>query len=235
MHCAFSGQGNKTIVYLHGWGADGTCFAPVAACLGDCHNVMPDLGGFGKSPCPPAEGWRVADYAEAVRLLCVQYNIQHATFVCHSFGCRVALVLAANCPGLTDGLLLYAPAGLRSPSVRRFAHVAVYKVQKAFRGLLGMPQKSNVGSADYVATPDCLKPTFVKVVNQDLSRFARRVRCPSLVVCGKCDTTTPPKSAARMAKLIPQGNLQLIDGDHFTLFSRPKVFARIVREFTLGV
>lgn len=134
-----------------------------------------------------------------------------------------------------DRRLVAVRPGRTSQSVRRFARVAAYKVQKAFRGLLGMPQKSNVGSADYVATPDCLKATFVKVVNQDLSRFARRVRCPSLVVCGKCDTTTPPKSAARMAKLIPQGNLQLIDGDHFTLFSRPKVFARIVREFTLGV
>lgn len=230
MHCAFSGGGQRTIVYLHGWGADGRCFAPVAACLPEFYNVMPDLNGFGKSPSPPEEGWNVADYAEQVRLLCTQYNIQRATFVCHSFGCRVALCLASAYPELCDGLLLYAAAGLRRFSPLRTIRVAVYKGKKSFRRLLGLPVKPS-GSADYLATADNLKSTFVKVVNTDLSACARRVRCPVLVLNGNADNVTPPSHAKRLCRLLPRGNLRLLDGDHFSLFYTPSVFAKIVQEF----
>lgn len=231
MHCAFFGNGNKTIVYLHGWGADGRCFAPVAACLPEFYNVMPDLNGFGKSPSPPKEGWNVTDYAEQVRLLCAQYNIQRATFVCHSFGCRVALCLAADYPELCDGLVLYAAAGLRRFSLLRTLRVAKYKCTKTLRRLAGLEVKP-CGSADYIATADNLKSTFVKVVNTDLSSYARRVRCPVLLLNGNADNVTPPSHAKRLRRMLPRADLHLLDGDHFSLFYTPSVFAKIVQEFS---
>lgn len=234
MHCAFFGKGDNTIVYLHGWGADGTIFAHVANRLPYYANVMPDFNGFGKSAMPPSSGWTVADYAEALHMFFVQYNIQHATIVAHSFGARVGIVFAATYANFCDKMLLFAPAALRKKSVVRACKVAWYKVNKSLRKLVGIPPLQSVGSGDYRNCPKELRPTFVKVVNQDLSRYARRVACPVLVVNGRDDTATPLSHAQNLTKLFPHGQLQIIDGDHFALFRNPDAFARIVDCFVRG-
>ena len=231
MHCNFFGSGEQTIVYLHGWGTNGECFLPTVRFLPHFYNVMPDFNGFGRSPMPPTSGWTVADYAEAVRMLFLQYNIQHATIVAHSFGCRVAAVLAATYPHLCEKMLFFAPAGLRAVSVKRWFKVAAYKVAKGFRRLTGGSLPTDCGSADYKACPMALKNTFVKVVNGDLKPYLRRVPCRVLVVNGRDDTETTLRHAKRLSGMLPHGCLQAIDGDHFVLFYSPTAFARLITTF----
>lgn len=233
MHCTFVGNGDKTVVYLHGWGADGGCFGSVVDNLPQYTNVMPDFNGFGKSPMPPQEGWCVADYAEALKNLLLVYNIQRATFVAHSFGGRVALVFAATYPNFCDKLFLFAPAGLRRPSLARWTKVACYKVAKRF-AIACKRQIPVGGSENFRQCAPQLKNTFVKVVSQDLSQYAKRVVCPTLIVNGKQDKQTPPWHAKRLNRLIANSCLQFVDGGHFELFLHPKAFAKIVESFVEG-
>lgn len=231
MHCRFYGKGATTVVYLHGWGASGDCFLPVAKQLPNYCNVMPDLNGFGYSPMPPERGWEVEDYAESVHMLFLQYNIQHATIVAHSFGCRVATVFAATYPQFCQKMLFVAPAGLKMPSLRVSLRVARYKTAKFFRRLVGLPPPTGYGSRDYADCPEGLRKTFVKVVNKDLSVYAKRVPCGVLVVNGLQDVETTPKHAKNLCKLLPKGQLQLVEGDHFVLFRSPSAFAKLVKTF----
>lgn len=231
MHCNFFGSGEQTIVYLHGWGTNGECFLPTVRFLPHFYNVMPDFNGFGRSPMPPTSGWTVADYAEAVRMLFLQYNIQHATIVAHSFGCRVATVLAATYPHLCDKMLFFAPAALRSPSIKRWFRVAHYKAAKALRRFVGDSAPTGHGSADYNACPPELRNTFVKVVNGNLTSYIRRVPCRVLVVNGREDTETTLRHAERLTRMLPHASLQAIDGDHFALFYSPTAFARLITTF----
>lgn len=228
MHCVFLGKGDRIIVYLHGWGADGSIFNSVASRLNGYTNVMPDFNGFGKSAMPPSSGWSVADYAEALHMLFVQYNIQRATIVAHSFGARVGIVFAATYANFCDKMVLFAPAALRKRSISRRCKESWYKATKLLRKIVGMSPKKNVGSEDYRRCPEGLRATFVKVVKQDLSFYARRVTCPVLVVNGREDQATPPSHARKLCRLLRLGQLQLIDGDHFVLFRMPNTFARIV-------
>lgn len=216
----------KPIVFLHGWGCDGSIFLSVAANLVNFKSYLPDFNGFGKSPMPPQSGWNVENYAESVRLFFKQHNLRNVCVVSHSFGCRVAMVLAAKYPDSVQKMLLVAPAGLRSFSLKRKVKVLKYKFCKHFN-----PNKSGCGSTDYNACDQRLKNTFVKVVNQDMRGFAKRIKCPVLIVNGKSDSETPLKHARRLNKIIPNCTLAEIDGGHFAFFRNPAAFAQTVTYF----
>lgn len=225
MYFAEKGSG-KTVVYLHGWGCDGSIFLPVANKLPRLRNVLVDMRGFGKSDPPPASGWRVADYAEDLYDFFQKQGIDRATLVCHSFGCRVALVFAATHPDRAERLLLVAPAGIRRFSLKRWLRVRRYKIKKFF----GKTELSHA-SDDYLNCNDALRATFVKVVNEDLSRYAKRVICPALIVAGRNDEAVPLWQARTMGRLIRQSSLAEIDGDHFAFFRSPVAFAQTIQNF----
>ncbi len=226
MHCYSFGSGSP-IVYLHGWGCDGTIFMPVAKKMPCFNNVMVDFNGFGKSQPPPESGWTVERYASELYLFFLQYNLQNAVIVAHSFGCRVALVFAAKYPQLVKKMLLFAPAGMRRFSVKRTARVLCFKLGR----FLGLSGTKELGSDDYKACNAAMKNTFVKVINDDLSRFAKRVVCPTLIVCGDGDKQVPLWQAKKLHRLIKGAQLTVIGGDHFSLFSTPARFAEIIEIF----
>lgn len=219
-------------MYLHGWGSNGGIFQPVAEQLPSYANYLVDFVGFGQSDKPPIEGWTVLDYANDVLSFLDEQDLQHVTIVGHSFGCRVAMVLASLHPNRVGKLLLVAPAGLRKPSFRRLCKVARYKIHK-FLCEMGLCQNitAHYGSADYNACEDCIKNTFVKVVNQDLSVFAKKIVCPTLIINGNKDTQTPLKHAQNLQKLIKTSSLVEIDGDHFAFFRHPQAFAQTIKLF----
>lgn len=223
--------GNGTpVVFLHGWGCDGNIFMPIASKLQNFSCFLPDFNGFGKSPKPPKKGWSVEEYAEALYVFFVEHNLQRASIVAHSFGCRVAIVFAAKFPSLVEKMLLFAPAGIRNFSFSRWFKVKMYKISRIFHPK-NQSLQTKFGSADYLACDEQMRTTFVKVVNQDLSSFAKKVRCPTLIVNGKFDASTPLSHAERLQKLLPHGALVAIEGGHFDFFANPTAFAQTISFF----
>lgn len=227
MYCETFGQG-RPVLYLHGWGASGAIFKPVINLLPAYLNIAVDFAGFGNTPPPPKEGFTVLDYAEQTAELLRGKNIEKTVIVAHSFGCRVAVVLAATYPELVDRMLLFAPAGIRRFSLKRWCKIRLYKLKKRLFKSRIKPS----GSADYQATSEELKSTFIKVVNQDLSPYARKIRCKTLIVAAKQDAAVPYKDAKRLNKLIKNSDFAGVDGDHFALFYSPAAFAKTVKLFT---
>ncbi len=215
-----------TVVYLHGWGCDGSIFSPVVDKLPNLHNILVDMRGFGKSDPPPAAGWNVGDYAEDLYDFFQKQGIVRAALVCHSFGCRVAMVFAATHPELVSRILLVAPAGIRRFSLKRWLHVRRYKFKKLF----GKIDISNA-SDDYLNCSDTMRATFIKVINEDLSRYAKRIICPVLIVAGRDDAAVPIWQARTLRRLIPESSLVEIEGDHFAFFRSPRAFAQTIQNF----
>ena len=224
------GQG-VPVVYLHGWGCDGQMFLPIVKHLPNYRNYMVDFAGFGNSEEPPACGWTVDDYAEQLKEFLSEHNLTGVTLVGHSFGCRVALVLAAKYPELVSRMLLVAPAGLRKFSLSRWCKVRAYKLSKLISKLRKTTPTVKYASEDYTNCSQAMRATFVKVVNQDLSAYAKRVKCPVVIVNGRQDTATPLAHAQRLHKLIAGSSLVEIDGDHFAFFRAPIAFANTVKNF----
>lgn len=227
----------EPVVVLHGWGGRIESMAPVVHCLAQSRRVLAlDLPGFGESPAPET-AWGTADYAAFVTDVLAGAGVERADFVGHSFGAKASLYLAAT-SGLVKRLVLAGSSGLRTPpSFQARAKRAVSRAGRA-AGRLGPPGAAlrdalyrRIASEDY-RNAGPLRPTFVKVVNEDLSDLLPRVKASTLLVWGTEDDAVPVAHARTMEKRIPDAGLVLFEGaGHFAYLDEPDRFCRVVQHF----
>ncbi len=232
-----SGQGS-TIVVLHGWGGRIESMAPVLSCLqANFHVVAFDLPGFGESPVPDGV-WGTPDYAAFVRDALSDLGVTSADFLGHSFGAKTSLYLAATHRDLVSRLVLQGSSGLRTPpSLQARAKRIISKGAKA-AGALGPPGRAvrqaifdRIASQDY-REAGLMRPILVKVVNEDMSPFLKRIGCPTLLVWGSEDDAAPLAHGRTMEKLIPDAGLVVFEGaGHFAYLDEPDRFCKIVKHF----
>jgi pimeloyl-ACP methyl ester carboxylesterase len=241
--CHVQGQGDP-VVLLHGWGTSSQSLDGVAACLLPGHRVVAvDLPGFGWSHAP-SEAWGTAHYADHVRRLLSELGIASGVFVGHSFGGRIAIHLAAHHPSLVSRLVLVASAGVRPKRGVRY-HVRVLTT-KGLRRLLTLPGlervgtrllsrwQAKVGSRDYRAAGR-LRPTLVKVVNEDLTPILASVQAPTLLLWGDRDDEVRRVAVDAMATTIPHARLVVFPGaGHFPFQDAPEEFCRHLTAFLRG-
>jgi pimeloyl-ACP methyl ester carboxylesterase len=201
-----------------------------------------DFPGFGQSDLP-SQPWGVPDYAHNLRELLLQIGFYPADIIAHSFGGRVAIVLAATWPEMVRRMVLVASAGIRmqSPRVR-----LIRALTRTIRIVFGLPGLSlfrrrvqealnrRFASSDYLQA-GALRPTFSRVVGQDLREYAARIKAPTLLVWGELDTETPLAQAKVLESLIPDSGLVVFPGaGHFCYLERFPRFSLIVAEFLKG-
>lgn len=234
------GQGDP-VVLLHGWGTSSQSLAGAAACLAPVFQVISvDLPGFGWSQAPAAP-WGTADYADHVRRFLDERGVSRAALLGHSFGGRIAIHLASHLPDRVACLILVASAGLRPPRGPRY--YARVTTAKALRRLLTLPGlegvghrllmrwQARVGSRDYLAAGR-LRPTLVKVVNEDLTPILATVQAPTLLVWGDQDQEVRRPAMEVMVSAIPRARLTVFPGaGHFPFQDAPEAFCRAATEF----
>src|SRR5690348_16912558 len=93
------------LLLIHGSGASGASWGPVAGALAGHHHVIRlDLPGCGQSP--PARSYDVPDQAGRVAMLLDDLGLRHVTLAGHSSGGYVATALAEQRPDLVGSLAL---------------------------------------------------------------------------------------------------------------------------------
>ena len=214
------------VLLLHGWGADIAAMMPIAnevARLGKMA-VCVDFPGFGKSDLPPA-AWGVREYADTTKALIDKLGIRGCDLVCHSFGGRVTIMLAAEDETLFKRLVLVDAAGIRPKrTIKYYIKTYSYKlakrlvriklVNKAFR--LDVKIKS-AGSDEYKSLSGVMRETFVKVVNLDLTDKLDKIKNETLLIWGENDTATPLYMGRLMEKKIERAGLAVIENaGHFS-------------------
>lgn len=200
---------------------------PIAYRLKGYKFIVPDFFGFGKSPHPdyPLE---LADYADGVLDILKKENIDKAVFICHSFGGRVGCFIASQCKDLVERLVLCDSAGIKPRrTIKYYVKVWFYRIRKK----LGL-NIDNCGSAEYRELSPFMKRTFVNVVNYDQKKEMNNICCPTLIVWGKKDKTTPLYMARKMKRLIKNSTLVVLDGaGHFAYADDVERFVGLVRVF----
>ncbi len=91
-------RGKPDLLLVHGWTSFATSWSGVAEHF--CHRyhiVAPDLRGHGESD-KPATGYRLRDFAEDIRQLIANLNLQKPAYVGHSWGGNIGTILAADSP-----------------------------------------------------------------------------------------------------------------------------------------
>ena len=213
------GDGTPRILWLHGWGRSSTDFSAAAEILArsGVPSVALDLPGFGASPLPSVAGGArmYADLlAPVVREI---FGDTPLVVVGHSFGGRVATVMAARHPEMFSNLVLTgAPLMAREGGPRRspWAYRAIKKL--AALGFVSSVRleraKQKYGSADYRAASGQLRDILVATVGESYEAEVALITAPTTLLWGADDHDVPVTVARRsIERMKAQANLVILE------------------------
>ena len=187
------GEG-KDILLLHGWGQNIEMMKMLGDNFSDRFRItILDFPGFGLSE-EPSESWTIKDFADMLDEFVKELGIKKPIIMGHSFGGRVAIRYSAD--HVVEKIVLFG-----SPCVREERELPLsVKILKGIKKLPGMDKigefaKNYIGSRDYKAASPIMRQTLVDVVNEDLSKYAKEIDCPTLLIWGENDTEAPVEDA----------------------------------------
>lgn len=239
-----SGNGEKTVIILQGWGTKLEYYDSIAALLKEKYRVLQfDFPGFGGSD-EPKEPWGVSEYTDMFVELIGKLGINKASLIGHSFGGRVILKLAGikNTGFEAEKILLVDSAGIlpKKTFAQKFK-IRQYKLLKKIYAnkviYFLFPEivdewKSRQGSEDYRNASQIMRACLVKTVNEDLTENLSLIKNETLIVWGEKDDSTPLSDARLMNERIEDSGLVVIPGaGHFSYLERQDIFNPVLCRF----
>lgn len=230
----------RPVVLMHGWGCNLSTVRSIASILETgMHVYNMDLPGHGKSP-EPNTIWGVPEYTDMVKEFIDSLQLRDPVLIGHSFGGRIAIMLASQRP-ITKMLLVDA-AGIKPKRPLKY-YIKVYSFKTAGHVLpviLGKRRTQRIldewrgkaGSADYRQASPVMRQIMSKAINQDLTSLLPSIQASTLLIWGEKDTATPMRDARIMEKNIPDAGLvSFPDAGHFSFLDQPGQFRAVIREF----
>ena len=259
------GTGPDT-VFLHGGGPGCTGwsdFGPVSELFAaDRRCVIPDILQYGKSEKVRISGpmWNY-HAAKTIALLDV-LGIDQADFVCNSWGGTIALNLAARYPDRVRSLVVtgsmpvfYGPlaplpeGGRRGRNARDLYYGGEGPTREKMRTLIGglewydpsaLPEQTldlryqqslDPGERELAARSDSPRGDW-----QDLTTELGQVQAPTLFIWGMQDAFLTPDYPLMLARMVPNGNLHIMDhASHHLQEERPANYHAVVSGFLQSV
>lgn len=230
----------RPVVLMHGWGCNFSTVRSIAAILETGMHVFNlDLPGHGKSPEPPTI-WGVGEYTDFVKNFIDTLKLQDPVLIGHSFGGRIAIMLASQRP--LSKMMLVDAAGIKPKRHLKY-YIKVYSFKTAKHVLplvLGKKRalktldawRGKAGSADYRQASPIMRQIMSKAINQDLTPLLSSIKASTLLIWGEKDTATPMRDARIMEKNIPDAGLvSFPDAGHFSFLDEPGPFRAVAKEF----
>lgn len=223
------GEG-RDIILLHGWGQNIEMMKPLGDNFSNRFRItILDLPGFGESE-EPHEIWTIDKYELFLEEFTKELKIKKPIVIGHSFGGRLAIRYSARNP--IEKLVLFG-----SPCIRISEELPLYvKILKGLKKLPGMNNigeymKKYIGSRDYKAASPIMRQTLVEVVNEDLSKYAREIEEPTLLIWGDRDTEAPLNEAKELEKIMIDAALIVLPGTHYAYLENLQQVVNILNNF----
>lgn len=226
-----NGDNNLCYVFLHGWGMKKEYFDKIISQLDVNGQILSlDFFGFGNST-EPKEYFDTYEYAYYIYLKLKKLNIKSIVLIGHSFGGRIAILLSSLFDIDVKALILTSSAGINYCNVKNKLKILRYKFCKTLvkLKLLKKDRLNKFGSADYKNCNEVMKSVFVKVVNQDLRKHLKNIKCNTILVWDKKDKETPYIIAKILYKNI--NNSKIINyknGGHFVFLYNISKFSQLI-------
>ena len=212
------GNGNKDIIFLHGWGANKEIMKVFAPYFKEFRQIYIDMPGFGKSSNKYV--LTTKDYAKIIDEFLKNINVKKNIIVGHSFGGKVATLLKP------DLLILLASAGIVLPkplSIR--AKIKLYKFLKKFGG---SKFRKFFVSKDVKEMSENMYETFKNVVDENFEEIFKSYNGDVIVFGGNKDTAVPFIAVKKQGELLKSKPI-ILNGDHYFFFKNPQNI-QIIRE-----
>jgi pimeloyl-ACP methyl ester carboxylesterase len=220
-------SGANIVMLHHGLGSIRSWKRQIPVLAENGYNVLVyDRWGYGRSdPRPAFETYFLHHEAEEAIYLLERLGINQASFIGHSDGGSIAIILAARFPEITQSLILVA------------AHIYVEPKMEDGLRLIKMasqqPPFSTALEREHSTRAQTLVQSWLNCWNQhgpqtlDLANELRAVKCPTFVIQGENDEHATPQHAEDIAGGINQAALWLIPNvghmppqEHSTEFNR---------------
>lgn len=242
-------RGNGTpIVLLHGVGGNALWFKPLMRALDSRHVIALDMPGHGGSTDAPS--WEIEPLAELVCAVSNDLVKGRAVWGGHSWGGKLAAMIAATHAETTDALLLIDPSpasGIPIPA-EMFVDVTFARelgpwvsLEKATKSVSSLPQYINwnedlacaferglVRGADGMLRARISRETLIAIcaaAGADHSDTIRRVSCPTLLVVA--DESVGWQEAINFA-VLPHATRAVIRSNHWLMAGNPAELNRVV-------
>ncbi|HTT59402.1 MAG TPA: alpha/beta hydrolase [Acidimicrobiales bacterium] len=201
------GTGPIRVVWLHGWARSARDFSAAAQRLADrgIASVALDLPGFGSSPAPDSPGGAQL-YAELIVPCLREISESPLVLVGHSFGGRVALLVASTHPELVrelvlTGVPLVRIGPTRQPS-RRYRLVRWLAGHHLITEARLESARQKFGSRDYRNASGVIRDVLVATTQENYESALSSLQTPVSFLWGEGDDQAPPEVAERAAQLV---------------------------------
>ena len=232
----------QTVLILHGWPSEGNRWHAVAENIAreGFEVVVPDLPGFGESS-DPAQPWTSKNYVETIKQFMGELDMKRVIVFGHSFGGKIAALIAASHSKRVKQLILFAAA--IQPSKKGFKYFATYipaKIAKFILTILPIPPLKRLGNkivARITGVPrfegrDAMKQTLHSVVKEDVRSDLKKIKTPTLILWGTKDKVTPLSMGRTAKHAIADSTLvTLKDLDHRAHLTHPGKVAEVVTSY----
>ncbi|GLI28900.1 alpha/beta hydrolase [Agromyces rhizosphaerae] len=256
----------RTMVLVHGFRGDHHGLEPVVAQLDGVRILAPDLPGFGASGPLPGTHDIDGYAAWLREFVAHQQLTEPPVVLGHSFGSIVVAAAVAGGLEASAVVLvnpIAAPALEGPRAVLTKAAIAYYRLAALLPERMGFALLRNraivrVMSMSMAKTGDrglrrfihgqhdryfsvfhdrrMLLEAFRASVGSNVSDYAAEVRVPVLLVAAERDDITPLEAQHRLAELLPDSRLRVIDGvGHLIHYETPGAAAGYIRAFLSGL
>jgi 2-hydroxy-6-oxonona-2,4-dienedioate hydrolase len=215
------------VVLVHGAAVSSRHMAETAKALATHFPVYaPDFPGHGESENPP----RVLDargLAESTAAWIAATGITRAHLLGNSFGCQVIAELAVRHPDLVDRIVLQGPTV--DPQAHGPPQIARWFVNSLREG---MTQPNATFGQWAKAGPRVFVRTLLFMDRHRIERALPHVQAPTLIIRGSRDPIIPQRWAEEATRMLPDGRLEVIEGEtHTIVLSAPQRLVRVVVPF----
>jgi pimeloyl-ACP methyl ester carboxylesterase len=222
------GSSEIRVVWLHGWARSAQDFTLAANALAErgISSVALDLPGFGASPVPEAPGG-ARHYADLVLPSLREIAHEPLVLVGHSFGGRLAVVLAAEHPELVHSVVLTGVPLLRTqppaPSPRAYRAVRWLAAHHLVGATRLERARQKYGSSDYQRAHGVMRDVLVANVNETYEPELEQLTMPVAFIWGGGDREAPYEIATTAAALVngPTTLRELAGVGHFVPLEAP--------------
>ena len=205
------------VLFLHGWGGNENSFVELYNLLANNYSVvainLSDITtNYLNKPLT------MYDYVIAVGVILQKLKINNCHIVCHSFGFRVALLLNYLKVINLLSIVIIDGAGIKDNSVLVKLKILKFKLVKLLVkiGILSKNILNKFGSDDYKNLNDITKQTFKNIVNYDLKKYIKYIKCKCTIVWGKHDKVTKLKCARYISRKVKNSKVFIYSVGHFS-------------------